>query len=712
MHSMRALIIAIMLGLASCGAALATAADDCDQTNDRDLLIQGCTLVIDGHAPGRKDVAYNHRGKGYRLKGDLDRAIADYDRAIGMNAQYAVAYANRCEAYNGKGNFERAIADCDQAIRMNPQFAPAYSERCLAYDAKRDFDRAIPDCDLALRIDPQSAITYSLRCKVRSQKSEFDAALSDCDKALQLDSKDYRIYIRRGYVYRSKGDYERAIADFTEAIRLSPTYAPVYSLRAGAYESLANFERAVADYDQAIKISPNFANGYNNRCLALVRSANYDRALADCNKAIELKPEAIYYNNRGLAYQGKGDLEHAMADFNEAIKRDPASANPHNHRGWMLQKQNDSDGALREINEAIKLDPKYATARERRGLIFLGSGNAKGAFEDFNEVLRSSQGSIPSLWGRGQAYEQQGLKSLALDDYKRAIEMRGRSPEETEAQEKARARLVALEIPQAPPPPVASAPGIEGAAASLPPIVKAPVSIGRRVALVIGNSAYRAVSALPNPKNDAASVAGELTRLGFEVTDKYDLGMKAMSRALAEFENNVTGAEWAFVYYAGHGMELNGKNWLIPIDAKLTRANDVPDEAIQLDHILERLAAAKKLRIVVLDACRNNPFLSRMVMRNGQQRAVSSRGLGAMEPLQGEVIFFAARHGNVALDGAGGNSPFAAALVKHIAEEGVELDRVFRKITSTVLAATGNQQEPFVYGHIPNEDFYFKPPRQ
>jgi uncharacterized caspase-like protein len=276
--------------------------------------------------------------------------------------------------------------------------------------------------------------------------------------------------------------------------------------------------------------------------------------------------------------------------------------------------------------------------------------------------------------------------------------LKASDPDEIDFQNKARARLIVLEAP--------AAPAQEQAAAE--PRNQEPM--GRRVALVIGNSAYKNVSALTNPANDAAAVAGELGRLGFEVIERHDLSFDGMRRALAEFEDKTQGADWALVYYAGHGMELNGKNWLIPIDAQLARANDVPDETVPLDRVLDRLSAAKRLRIVVLDACRNNTFLPRMAMSRVATRAVT-RGLTRIEPSHGEVVFYAARDGSVASDGEGGNSPFATALIKHMDEEGIELGRFFRKVTSSVLAATNNGQEPFVYGRIPDEDFYFKPPR-
>ena len=232
----------------------------------------------------------------------------------------------------------------------------------------------------------------------------------------------------------------------------------------------------------------------------------------------------------------------------------------------------------------------------------------------------------------------------------------------------------------------------------------------RRVGLVIGNGAYTSVDRLTNPANDATAVAGALTRLGFDVVEKHDLGVAQMQRVLRDFEDRAEGAEWALVYYAGHGLEQNGKNWLIPIDAALTRATDLPDEAIPVDRVLDRLSGGRKLRMVILDACRTNPFLARMVMNGATTRAVA-QGLAAIEPTHGEVVFYAARDGSVAADGTGANSPFATALVKHMEEEGVELGRFFRKVTSRVLATTKNQQEPFVYGRIPDKDFYFKPPQ-
>ena len=378
---------------------------------------------------------------------------------------------------------------------------------------------------------------------------------------------------------------------------------------------------------------------------------------------------------------------------------DPYFANAYNNRAWGRFKAGKAAEAKSDADKAVSLAPADADPRSTRGLILLALGDTKGALDDFNEGLRLKADDIGSLWGRGQVYEIQGLRSRVVADFKRVIEVKAATADETDVQNKARARLIVLEALAAP------KPAQNSNVAQMPQ-----TPMGRRVALVIGNGAYKAVDPLINPKNDAGAVAGELTRLRFEVIEKHDLGVVAMRKALGEFEDKTAGAEWAFVYYAGHGMELDGHNWLIPVDAELARATDMPDEAIALDRVLARLNAARKLRIVVLDACRNNPFIARMVMNRVSTRAVA-RGLSAVEPAHGEVVFYAARDGSTALDGKGGNSPFASALVKHMDEDGVELGRFFRRVTSTVLATTGNQQEPFVYGRIPDEDFFFKPPK-
>lgn len=225
-----------------------------------------------------------------------------------------------------------------------------------------------------------------------------------------------------------------------------------------------------------------------------------------------------------------------------------------------------------------------------------------------------------------------------------------------------------------------------------------------RVALVIGNSAYSGTTRLANPTRDAKAVAAALRKAGFaDVTEAFDLSRTTMLDALNDFSAKAAQADWALVYYAGHGMEVRGSNYLIPVDARLLSEAQVADEAIPLDRVLQGIAPARKLRLVVLDACRDNPFASRMA--SGTRSL--TRGLAPVEPGGSNYIIYAAKHGQVAQDGDGANSPFVTALVKHMATPRLELDRMFRRVSAEVLKTTDNRQEPFAYGRLPDEDLFF-----
>lgn len=277
--------------------------------------------------------------------------------------------------------------------------------------------------------------------------------------------------------------------------------------------------------------------------------------------------------------------------------------------------------------------------------------------------------------------------------------------------EQAKTRLSKMDQPTA----VASAPAnVQPAAPAVVPaapvsaVTQASIAAERRIALVIGNSAYREVPALPNPANDARAVADSLKAQGFaSVRLVSDATRAALIDALSDFQREADTADWAMIYYAGHGIEISGINYLVPVDARLRDDRDVQDEAVPMNRALDALARAKKLKLVLLDACRDNPFLQRM--RRTVATRSTSRGLAAVDPIGGTLVVFAAKDGETAEDGVGNHSPFTTSLVKRMAEPGVEINRLFRLVTGDVLRATGNRQRPFVYGSLPGEDeYYFK----
>ena len=231
----------------------------------------------------------------------------------------------------------------------------------------------------------------------------------------------------------------------------------------------------------------------------------------------------------------------------------------------------------------------------------------------------------------------------------------------------------------------------------------------KRVALVVGNSGYQNAPLLPNPANDAAAITATLKSAGFDVVDsRLNLTATDMRRALREFADQARDADIALVYYAGHGIEIDGTNYLIPTDARLERDTDIYDEAFSLDRVLLAIEPARQLRVVIVDACRNNPFADSM-KRTVASRSIS-RGLARVEPtVSNTLIAFAAKAGLTALDGNSKNSPYASALVKYIAKPGLDLRRAFGFVRDDVLQATGNRQEPYVYGSLGGEDVALVP---
>ena len=232
----------------------------------------------------------------------------------------------------------------------------------------------------------------------------------------------------------------------------------------------------------------------------------------------------------------------------------------------------------------------------------------------------------------------------------------------------------------------------------------------RRVALVIGNSVYRHADTLRNPVNDAKTIAAALTRLGFTGTKpRLNLDYDGLRKALQDFAHEADKSDMAVIYFAGHGIEVGGLNYLIPTDAELKHSRDVDYETTTLDQALNAVGGARQLRLIILDACRNNPFRARMMRDSGGTRSVG-QGLRQIEPGNNVLVAYAAKHGTFALDGKGDNSLFAKALSDHIEKPGLEIAQLFREVRDDVLERTVNEQEPHIYGTLGREGIYLKGP--
>jgi formylglycine-generating enzyme required for sulfatase activity len=233
----------------------------------------------------------------------------------------------------------------------------------------------------------------------------------------------------------------------------------------------------------------------------------------------------------------------------------------------------------------------------------------------------------------------------------------------------------------------------------------------RRVAFVVGIGAYKNAPQLANPVNDARAISDSLRRLNFEVSEVYDPDFRKLSEALRAFGIKAAQADVAVVYYAGHGVQVGRENFLLPADAQIERERDLVYEALSLELFLGEVAQARRLGIILLDACRNNPFVERL----SRSLAISSRGppsagLARVDNVpRNTLVAMATKADQTAEDGSGGHSPFAQALLNNLDKPGLELSLFFRSVRDDVLRATGNQQEPYVFSSLGAEPFFFHP---
>ncbi|MFK7754285.1 MAG: caspase domain-containing protein, partial [Sedimentitalea sp.] len=230
-----------------------------------------------------------------------------------------------------------------------------------------------------------------------------------------------------------------------------------------------------------------------------------------------------------------------------------------------------------------------------------------------------------------------------------------------------------------------------------------------KVALVIGNSGYSSVPELDNPRNDANSVTTALRAQGFQVTLANDLARVAMRETLREFRNQADRADVALVYYAGHGIEIKGSNYLVPVDARLEDERDAELEMIELDLVLRQISGAKTLKMVVLDACRNNPFIVKMRRENGGGRNVNS-GLGRIEYADADtLIAYAAAAGEITPDGlAGRNSPFTTAFLRALDGPPTDVRRLLGRVRDHMRQSVPGAA-PFVYTSLGGGEFVINP---
>jgi len=224
-----------------------------------------------------------------------------------------------------------------------------------------------------------------------------------------------------------------------------------------------------------------------------------------------------------------------------------------------------------------------------------------------------------------------------------------------------------------------------------------------RLALVIGNAAYTNVPELTNPKNDAEAMSDKLASLGFEVIKGIDLDLIGMRKTVRNFVNKLDGAEIALFFYAGHGLQVNGQNYMAPVDATLSHYNDLEFETVPINLVLSAMERSSKTNLVFLDACRNNPLAVNLARSLGTRSASVGRGLASIGSGVGTLVSFSTEPGNVALDGSGKNSPYTEALVKYLGTPGEDIATTMKSVRRQVLKSTDGKQVPWEHSSLTGE---------
>lgn len=550
----------------------------------------------------------------------------------------------------------------------------------------------------------------------RDAKAEAPARLAACNAVIADDKvtgkpKAFAQWYL-GDALLKKRDYDAALVALNKALELDPDNATVLNSRGLAYSNKGEDERALADYDLALQRRQNFPAPYNNRGLIFLRRGELQRAYDEFNIALSLNSGANRYTNLlnlGRVQTLRKQYESALAYFAEGRPLMPPD-------GWQIPgyrcitytEMGRLDEALADCNEVIAKYPKFAGPLTRRANVYRTKGNLEAALTDYNDALKLSPNYVIAYVGRAQLHELRKDMVAARADYRSAGAALTKFDEyeTTLARRFAKERLAAL---------IAADPSLRSQSAlpSVPSVGKGDVpaamgaNVPRRVALIVGNGAYRNVEKLANPPRDATLIAGTLRGLGFQtVTLASDLSRDQFFAALREFGREAEKSDWAVVYYAGHGMEIGGINYLIPTDARLAADRDAEHQAVALEQVIAAVSGARKLRLVMLDACRDNPFEKNM--QHTIALKLVNKGLSNIEPEAGFMVVYAAKHGETALDGDARNSPFATALAREIKVPKIEVRRLFDIVRDEVWKATNRQQQPFTYGSLPGrEDFFF-----
>jgi tetratricopeptide (TPR) repeat protein len=562
------------------------------------------------------------------------------------------------------------VAACTEIINAGGEdgsVANALYNRAIAHVKEKRLPQAIEDFERAIKLKSDDPDFYNQIGNVQAELGDLKKAILSLTKAIEIAPTE-QFYLERGIFYYKSSNYQSAISDYTQSIELGRKESDVFYNRGLVFKDQGEFAKALADFKRAAEIAPDDSDTQYNIADMHLSLEEYPAAKAEFDRLIEIDPDRLdVHSLRGFAELQLGNTEAAIADFDTEIARNPDDLDALNNRGEARLLIGQTDAAIADLDRALAINPKVGDAYFNRAIAKESRAQLGAALSDFGLAL--ANGPLP------QGRDEIATRKITEIGKRLAV---GKGAD-------------AVALPN-----------------SLNPLPsQSPGKLARKVALVIGNGNYQFIPKLDNPANDATAMAASLTSLGFEVSVSIDATRSEMEESLARFSKLSQSADTALVFYAGHGIQNDGVNYLIPVDGGLQDFTDIR-RFIALKDVIADLQQARNARILILDACRDNAALVELAASLPKTRSASiAKGL-AEEKAEGVLVAFSTQPRQVAEDTAGGtNSPFTQALLNHLGTPGLDIRLVMTRVRADVVRLTDGRQRPEVSDSLIGE-FAFK----
>jgi tetratricopeptide (TPR) repeat protein len=636
------------------------------------VVLSGCSGInISG---GQESQQLAFQGKQRLDQQRNDEAITAYREAVRRDPGNAVAQYGLGVAYSRTGADDQAIAAYREAIRLQPDNVDAYYGLGVVSERKGHDDAAIAAFREVIRRRPEDAMAYYGLGAASARQGHDEQAISAYREAIRLKPSLTDAHYQLGTIYARLRQDEQAITAFREAIRLQPGNADAYYSLGLLHTKQGQNDQALEAYRQALRLNPNYAEAYAGLGVVYIRARQDDQALEVYRQALRLNPNlpSTYYGMWGL-FKLKGDASEAQRAW-QAYQALVPGAGPEPGASFAQTEMPEPPAPIAVAAVAARLPTEAPTV----------------------QTPAPVEPSSPPLPVPPRMATERSAEATPKPAPVAAL------PEAPDPPKPAPIAIMP-EPPAAPAPPVSPAPLPPPAADT--PAARAPVTSvmalstsERRTALVIGNAAYRA-DPLRNAVNDATDIARGLRQLGFEVMELHDAGHQRMEEGVEQFTRQLGRGGVGLFYYSGHGVQVSGLNYLVPVDARITRESDIKYQSVQVDWVLDRMRdAGNELNVIVLDACRNNPYA-----RSGRN---AQPGLAMMQAVSGSLIGYATSPGTTAEDGPGRNGTYTKHLLHFMQVPSLNAEQMFKEVRVAVAQETGKKQIPWVSTSILG-DFYF-----